>query len=236
MDSKVGMAKQELCKKKDAENETELDLHPYQLAGKWKELMSTDVEHEQAQYVAREIVTPTAYRRKSDRTMSQPPPSRGRSNQCSGLYFGGNASHWWWPHWQYPIGGKWQRIQQQEVAEDTTESPRPLRDPAAPRPEGSSIYGFYGDGYLGKEYCAASSVRASRGSDANRDEADDLDDGQDDSSQESSSSDGLDDDQTQVKFAPQGDTEDLAAYEGRVNSIWPGQKVPRWPLQDFNAS
>ena len=111
------MAKQELCREEDAENETELDLHPYQVTVKWKELMSTDVEHEQAQYVAREIVTPTAYRRKGNRAVSQPPPSQGRSNQCTSLYFGGNASHWWWPHWQSPIGGKWQQIQQQEVAE-----------------------------------------------------------------------------------------------------------------------
>ena len=28
---------------------------------------------------------------------------------------------------------------------DTEESPRPLRDPWAPRPSGSSIYGFYGN-------------------------------------------------------------------------------------------
>ena len=29
---------------------------------------------------------------------------------------------------------------------DTANSPRPLRDPWAPRPEGSSIFGFYGTG------------------------------------------------------------------------------------------
>ena len=32
---------------------------------------------------------------------------------------------------------------------DRAESPRPLRDPAAPRPAGSSLLGFYGDGVAG---------------------------------------------------------------------------------------
>ena len=132
------MALQELCREEDAENETELDLHPSQVAVKWKELMSTDVEHEQAQYVAREIVTPTAYRRKGNRAVSQPPPSQGRSNQCTSLYFGGNASHWWWPPPRLASATKVsfckrQQIQQQEVAEvDVTYVPEeaPHRDKA----------------------------------------------------------------------------------------------------------
>ena len=126
------MAKQELFREEDSENETELDLDPYD-EKMWKELMSTDVEHEQARYVAREIVTPTAYRRKGSRAVSQPPPSQGRSNQCTSLYFGGDASHWWWPHWQFPIGDKWKQIQQREAAEaDVTYVPEeaPHRDEA----------------------------------------------------------------------------------------------------------
>ena len=64
-----------------------------------KVLMSTDVEHKQDRYVAREGVTPAAFQRKGNRHVSLPPPSRGRSNQCTSLYFGGDASHWWWPEW-----------------------------------------------------------------------------------------------------------------------------------------
>ena len=50
----------------------------------------------------------------------------------------------------------------QPAAMDTKDSPRPLRDPNAPRPEGSSIHGNY-PGDQGNSY-ATSSARASPGS------------------------------------------------------------------------
>ena len=59
----------------------EIDAH------EWKILISTDVVHKQAQYVARKGVTPAAFQSKDKRAGSLPPPSRGRSSQCTSLYF-----------------------------------------------------------------------------------------------------------------------------------------------------
>ena len=76
-----------------------------------KVLMSTDVEHKQVRYVACEGVTPAAFQRKGNRHVSLPPPSRGRSNQCTSLYFGGDASHWWWPEWYLVVMPPPNRVQ-----------------------------------------------------------------------------------------------------------------------------
>ena len=56
---------------------------------------------------------------------------------------------------------------------DTKDSPRPLKDPYAPRPEGSSIYGYYPHD-KGKSY-ATSSARASPGSYQSSSDVDDAD-------------------------------------------------------------
>ena len=50
------------------------------------------------------------------------------------------------------IGGEMMRLNtsvhraDDDAAQDQEDSPRPLRDPTAPRPAGSSLYGFYGNG------------------------------------------------------------------------------------------
>ena len=56
---------------------------------------------------------------------------------------------------------------------DTADSPRPLRDPCAPRPEGSSIHGFYGKD-AGKRF-QTWSVQAVRGDDDRNDQRSDDD-------------------------------------------------------------
>ena len=53
----------------------------------------TDVEHEQAQYLARHKETPDAFRRKGTRrAVSEPPILKGRSQSSGYQYFGGNES------------------------------------------------------------------------------------------------------------------------------------------------
>ena len=64
-------------------------------------------------------------------------------------------------HWLGPSGDA-----------DTHDSPRPLRDPAAPRPEGSSIFGFYG---RGSSSIRTESVAAVVDSEEKKDEESDVD-------------------------------------------------------------
>ena len=53
----------------------------------------TDVEHEQAKYVAQYQETPDAFRRKGTRrAVSEPPIPKGRSGSSGYTYFGGNES------------------------------------------------------------------------------------------------------------------------------------------------
>ena len=50
------------------------------------------------------------------------------------------------------------------------------------------------------------------------------------------SSDGLDDDQTLVKYAPQSPSESWNEYQRRINSTWIGERVPKWDLESFQGT